>query len=129
LAIGGMIDVLPSAFARAGQTSSIERDGTKSTMSIPGILGMAGALIAAYAYYPQIRHLLSEHCSAGISGRAYALWFVSSILVTVNAVAIQSIVFILLGIVQIGATGIIYIFSWRYKGLVCPYHQAHPYQY
>ena len=98
-------------------------------MSIPSILGMTGALIAAYAYFPQIQHLLSEHCSAGISGRAYALWFVSSILVTVNAVAIQSIVFILLGIVQIGATGIIYIFSRRYKGLVCPYHQAHPYDY
>lgn len=90
---------------------------------------MVGALIAAYAYYPQIKHLLSEHCSAGISGRAYALWFVSSILVTINAFSIESIVFILLGIVQIGATGIIYIFSRRYKGMVCPFHQAHPYDY
>ncbi|HET9660845.1 MAG TPA: PQ-loop domain-containing transporter [Thermomicrobiales bacterium] len=98
-------------------------------MSIPSIIGMSGALIAAYAYYPQIAHLLGEHCSAGISGRAYALWFVSSILVTINAFAIASVVFILLGIVQIGATGVIYIFSRRYKGMVCPYHQAHPYDY
>jgi uncharacterized membrane protein required for colicin V production len=98
-------------------------------MSIPGMLGMTGALIAAYAYYPQIRHLLSQHCSAGISRRAYALWFVSSILVTINAFAIDSIVFMLLGVVQIGATGIIYIFSRRYSGMVCPYHRAHPYDY
>mgnify|MGYP002684186581 FL=1 len=66
---------------------------------IPGIIGMVGALIAAYAYYPQIRHLIQEHCSAGISGRAYALWFVSSMLVTINAIYIHAIVFILLGIV------------------------------
>jgi hypothetical protein len=57
------------------------------------------------------------------------LWFVSSILVTINAFAIDSIVFMLLGVVQIGATGIIYIFSRRYSGMVCPYHRAHPYDY
>lgn len=98
-------------------------------MNIPSIVGMSGALIAAYAYFPQIRHLVKEHCSAGISGRAYALWFVSSILVTVNAFAIDARVFIFLGLVQIIATGMIYIFSRRYKGLACPYHLAHPYDY
>jgi uncharacterized membrane protein YdfJ with MMPL/SSD domain len=98
-------------------------------MTIPGVIGMCGALIAAYAYLPQIRHLLNEHCSAGISGRAYALWFVSSVFVTINAFAISSLVFIFLGIVQIVATGIIYVFSRRYRGLVCPYHLAHPYDF
>ncbi len=98
-------------------------------MNIPSIIGMCGALIAAYAYLPQIRHLVKAHCSAGISGRAYALWFVSSILVTINAFSIDSLVFILLGLVQIVATGIIYIFSRRYTGFVCPYHLAHPYDY
>ena len=96
---------------------------------IPGIIGMVGALIAAYAYYPQIRHLIQEHCSAGISGRAYALWFVSSLLVTINAIYIHAIVFILLGIVQITATGVIYLFAKRYTGQVCDYHKAHPFDY
>ncbi len=90
---------------------------------------MTGAVIAASAYYPQIHHLVSAHCSAGISGRAYALWFVSSFLVTINAFWIGSIVFILLGIVQIVSTGLIYVFSRRYKGMVCPHHQTHPYHY
>ena len=98
-------------------------------MNIPGLIGMAGALVAAYAYYPQIKHLITQRCAAGISGRAYALWFVSSLLVTINAFAIGSVVFILLGIVQIVSTGIIYIFSRRYKGQVCSYHRAHPYDY
>jgi len=90
---------------------------------------MSGALIAAYAYYPQIEHLVSQRCSAGISGRAYALWFVSSFLVTINAFAIGSLVFIFLGLVQIISTGIIYVYSRRYQGMVCPYHQAHPFDY
>ena len=46
-----------------------------------------------------------------------------------RALAIGSLVFIVLGVVQIVATGIICIFSRRYRGLVCPYHRAHPYDY
>lgn len=98
-------------------------------MDIPGAIGLVGALIAAYAYYPQIAHLISQRCSAGISKRAYKLWFVSSFLVTINAIFIPSIVFILLGIVQIGSTGVIYVFSRRYQGMICAYHRAHPYDY
>lgn len=98
-------------------------------MDIPGAIGLTGAFIAGYAYYPQIHHLLDAHCSAGISGRAYALWFVSSFLVTINAIAISSVVFILLGIVQIVSTGVIYVFSRRYSGMICPYHLEHPYDY
>lgn len=99
------------------------------SMSIPGIIGFSGAFIAAYAYYPQIKHLVSAHCSAGISKRAYALWFVSSFLVTINAFFIPSVVFILLGTVQIGSTGVIYVFSRRYTGQICSHHRAHPYDY
>lgn len=119
----------PSGIARAEGSPTFTARREEASDQYPGILGMAGALIAAYAYYPQIKHLLSQHCSAGISGRAYALWFVSSILVTINAVSIGSAVFILLGIVQIGSTGVIYVFSRKYAGMVCPYHQAHPYDY
>jgi uncharacterized protein with PQ loop repeat len=91
-------------------------------MNGPNLLGMTGALIAGYAYLPQITHIIKEKCSAGISRSAFALWFVSSILVTINAIYIHSLVFTLLGVIQIGSTGIIFFYSSRYKGEYCPSH-------
>ena len=93
-------------------------------MDMPDFIGLTGAVIAGYAYLPQITHLIKERCSAGISRTAFALWFLSSILVTINAVSIQSVVFISLGVIQISATAIIYFYSTRYKELVCPFHGA-----
>lgn len=91
-------------------------------MDFPNMIGLTGAVIAGYAYLPQISHLIGAHCSAGISREAFALWFISSILVTINAIFIGSLVFIVLGAVQISATGIIYLFSTRYKEQACPLH-------
>jgi uncharacterized protein with PQ loop repeat len=93
-------------------------------MDLPDLIGLTGAAMPGYAYLPQITHLIKERCSAGISRTAFALWFLSSVLVTINALFIQSVVFISLGVVQISATAIIYIYSTRYKGLVCPSHEA-----
>jgi uncharacterized protein with PQ loop repeat len=93
-------------------------------MDMPELIGLTGAVIAGYAYLPQITHLIKERCSAGISRTAFALWFLSSVLVTINAVFIQSIVFISLGVVQISATATIYAYGTRYKGLACPFHEA-----
>jgi uncharacterized protein with PQ loop repeat len=95
-------------------------------MDGPNMIGLTGALIGGYAYVPQITHLVKERCSAGISRGAFALWLVSSILVTVNAVFINSIVFIILGAIQIGATATIFFFSTRFRGQVCPFHAEHP---
>ena len=88
------------------------------------MIGMAGALISGYAYIPQITHLIKERCSAGISRKAFALWFASSILVTINAVWTQSIAFIVLGLIQICATGLIFYFSNHYRGQMCLYHHV-----
>lgn len=93
-------------------------------MDGPNLIGLTGALIAGYAYLPQIRHLTKEHCSAGISRSAFALWFLASVLVTINAAFIHSVVFMALGVIQISSTGVIYIFSTRYQGQVCPYHAS-----
>ena len=90
---------------------------------MPDVIGLTGAAIAGYAYLPQIIHLIKERCSAGISRTAFALWFLSSVLVTINALFIQSVVFISLGVIQISATATIYFYSTRYKGLVCPFHE------
>ena len=87
-------------------------------------LGLIGALIAGYAYLPQIGHLIKERCSAGISRSAFGLWVLSSILVTTSAVMQGAAVFIILGVIQIAATGIIVIFSTKYQGQVCEFHQS-----
>lgn len=95
-------------------------------MDGPNMLGLSGAVIAGSAYLPQIRHLIKERCSMGISRGAYALWFISSILITINAVYIESIVFTVLGAIQILSTAIIYFYSTKYSHQVCPFHQKHP---
>lgn len=95
-------------------------------MNWPNMLGLTGALIAAGAYVPQIKHLITERCSAGISRSAYALWFASSVLVTVNALYINAVVFIFLGAVQILSTALIYIYGSLYRGQVCTFHLHHP---
>jgi len=81
-------------------------------------------LIAGYAYLPQIRHLTKEHCSAGISLSAFALWFLASILVMINALFIHAVVFVVLGVIQISSTGVIFVFSTRYRGQLCPFHAS-----
>jgi uncharacterized protein with PQ loop repeat len=86
-------------------------------------IGLSGAAIAGYAYLPQITHLVRERCSAGLSERAFALWLVASALMTVHAITIGAVVFLVLGIQQIGATGLIAFYCRRYRGRACPSHQ------
>jgi uncharacterized protein with PQ loop repeat len=94
-------------------------------MDMSNYIGLTGAVIAGYAYLPQVTHLIKEKCSAGISRRAFGLWMVSSVLVTINAIYIHSVVFIVLGIIQIFSTTLIFWYSTKYKNLVCEFH-AHP---
>jgi uncharacterized protein with PQ loop repeat len=84
--------------------------------------GLLGVGISIVAYLPQIIHLIREHCSAGISRMAFALWLVSSCLVTFHAVVIIDVVFIVLGAVQITTSLLIYIFSTKYRDGVCASH-------
>jgi uncharacterized protein with PQ loop repeat len=90
------------------------------------LIGLGGASLAGYAYLPQITHLIRERCSAGISRRAFGLWLLASILITIHAVLLPAPVFILLGAVQIAAISTILMYSARYRGLVCPVHALSP---
>jgi uncharacterized protein with PQ loop repeat len=90
------------------------------------LIGLSGASLAGYAYLPQIRHLIHEQCSAGISRGAFSLWLLASVLMTIHAVLLPAVVFMVLGGIQIGAIGVILFFSARYRGLVCPTHAASP---
>jgi uncharacterized protein with PQ loop repeat len=44
------------------------------------VIGYIGTGLVVGAYAPQISHLWTEHCSAGISERAYAIWALAAAL-------------------------------------------------
>jgi uncharacterized protein with PQ loop repeat len=93
-------------------------------VTLSEVVGLSGALLAGYAYLPQISHLIREHCSAGLSERAFVLWLGASLLMTVHAITIGAVVFIVLGIQQIACTGTIAFYCRRYRDQACPSHQA-----
>jgi uncharacterized protein with PQ loop repeat len=91
-------------------------------MAITEIAGFAGAGLAGVAYVPQISHLIRARCSAGISRLAFAVWLLSSVLITARAIAIGAGVFVVLGGIQIVATALIMLCAVRYKDTPCSAH-------
>src|SRR6186997_1755400 len=91
-------------------------------MSATEFAGFLGVGLAGVAYLPQIVHLIAEHCSAGISRLAFAMWLISSLLVTTHAIATHADVFVLLGAIQILSTLIILVNATRFHGSYCAIH-------
>ena len=79
------------------------------------ILGIAGITISMLAYVPQVVHLGKEHCSAGISRRAWAMWLVGSLLVGTLAVHRGDFVFIALQFSTLTAAAVILILAQKYR--------------
>jgi len=92
--------------------------------NITTILGFLGAGIVFAAYLPQIYHLLAERCSAGLSIKAFGLWFIASILLLIHAVTIVDPVFIILQSFHAIAIGIILAYTHTFKGGMCASHIA-----
>lgn len=92
---------------------------TSLTLKLSGFIGTALVIIA---YVPQIHHLIKEHCSAGISIRAYGLWFLASLLFLVHASMIRDAVFILVQVVNLVAICVIVICCRRYEKQMCLTH-------
>lgn len=93
-------------------------------MNLAEILGFVGTGLVAVAYVPQIRHLIKEHCSAGISVKAYVLWFMASVFFFIHAAIITDAVFIGVQLVNLAATCIIVIYARRYEKQICETHLA-----
>jgi lipid-A-disaccharide synthase-like uncharacterized protein len=85
-------------------------------------LGIAGIAISVAAYLPQVVHLAREHCSAGVSRRAWAMWLASSLLVGALAVHRGDSVFILLQASSLTSAAAILFLARRYRGMVCATH-------
>jgi uncharacterized protein with PQ loop repeat len=87
------------------------------------IFGLIGTALVVIAYIPQITHLLKEHCSAGISRYAYTLWFLSALFLLIHSYLINDKVFVILQIWNIVASGVILLYSIRFKNGVCETHR------
>jgi len=85
--------------------------------------GFLGVALGAAAYVPQIVHLAKEHCSAGVSLNAWALWAIAAILIGVQALRSDETLFIWLQVVGFLASATIFALGWRYRGMRCPLHQ------
>jgi lipid-A-disaccharide synthase-like uncharacterized protein len=92
-------------------------------MSVFEMLGVAGIAMSMLAYVPQVVHLGREHCSAGVSRRAWAMWLLSSVLIGTLAVYRQDPVFILLQVSTLTSAAIILFLAHKYRGMVCAWHR------
>jgi len=90
------------------------------------ILGIAGITISMLANVPQVLHLGREHCSAGISRRAWTMWLLASLLVGALAIHRGDLVFIALQFSTLASAAVILYLAQKYRGMVCEAHQANP---
>jgi hypothetical protein len=86
------------------------------------ILGFLGTVTVAIGYLPQIRHLVREHCSAGVSIVAWQVWLLATFLIFSHAFEVFDLVFITLQVVHIIAIISIISLARRYQGLRCAFH-------
>ncbi len=86
------------------------------------ILGVAGIAISVAAYVPQVVHLWREHCSVGVSTRAWAMWVASGLLIGLVAFQRRDPVFILLQVSSLTSAAVILLLAHRYRGLACESH-------
>lgn len=91
--------------------------------SVFEILGIVGIGLSVVAYLPQVSHLAKEHCSAGVSSRAWAMWFASSLLVGALAVYRRDYVFISLAASSLISSTAILLLARRYRGMACATHR------
>lgn len=86
------------------------------------LLGISGISIGVSAYVPQVVHLWREHCSAGVSPRAWAMWLTSSLLIGALALHRHDPVFIGLQASSLTSTAVIVFLAHRYRGMTCEAH-------
>ena len=91
-------------------------------MNLFEVLGILGIAISLLAYVPQVIHLVREHCSDGVSGRAWAMWLTSGLLIGALALHRRDPVFIMLQASSLTSTAVILFLSHRYRGMVCEGH-------
>jgi lipid-A-disaccharide synthase-like uncharacterized protein len=74
------------------------------------------------AYVLQVVHLWREHCSAGVSARAWAMWLTSSLLIGALALHRHDPVFVALQASDLTCAALIVLLAHRYRGMTCEAH-------
>ena len=87
--------------------------------NVTQILGLVGTSIVMAAYVPQMAHIVKEHCSGGVSARAWWLWLLAALLVLSHAIVKRDVVFIALQGANAVAITTILILIKRYAGKPC----------
>ena len=93
-------------------------------MSIGQVSGAIGTGLVVVGYLPQLHHLIKEHCAAGLSLKAFALWCTAALLFLIYALIIHDTVFVVVQSVSLIANGFILILTKRYEGQLCPWHRG-----
>jgi uncharacterized protein with PQ loop repeat len=88
------------------------------------LIGYLGTALVVGAYAPQISHLWTEHCSAGISERAYALWVLAAALFLGHSIVIGDTVFMVTQLVNLVALAIILVLARRFRDQICAAHAS-----
>jgi uncharacterized protein with PQ loop repeat len=91
-------------------------------MTMLSVIGYLGTGLVIVAYAPQILHLWTEQCSAGISERAYAIWALASALFLGHSIVISDTVFMVTQLVNIVALAIILVLARRFRNQICAAH-------
>jgi uncharacterized protein with PQ loop repeat len=93
-------------------------------MRIAQMLGAIGTGLVVGGYLPQVRHLIKEECSAGLSLTAFALWCTAALLFLTYALIIHDTVFVVVQSVSLIANTFILALTKRYEGQLCPWHRG-----
>lgn len=86
------------------------------------VVGIFGIAISVAAYLPQVVHLAREHCSAGVSSRAWAMWFVGGLLVGMLAVHRRDPIFMVLQLNSLVSASLVLFLARKYRGRACESH-------
>jgi uncharacterized protein with PQ loop repeat len=85
-------------------------------------LGLAATGLVIAGYVPQVGHLITERCTAGISVPAFLVWCVASTLFLAHAALIDDPVFVVAQAVNLAAGVVIVVFGKRFQGHRCQFH-------
>ena len=92
-------------------------------MRLVSNLGVCRHLYGCRGLHPPNSTPDQEHCSAGISIRAYTLWFLGALFFLAYAGMIRDIVFIIAQILNLAAICAIVIYARRYENKFCTMHR------
>lgn len=86
-------------------------------------LAFLGTILIAFAYIPQIAHLIRKHCAYGISVSAWFIWLIATILILPHAIFSGDPVFTVLIFIHIIAISFIATFAYFHQDKVCKNHK------